>query len=699
MSLENEKGRPAPDGQEGKFTLVQNNDSPSLADLQALCSPFAPYAGLKCWVPWTLIQKSGKAKAGKVPHNGQHGLSTNDPSDWCTLPEALATASEWGLSGVGIVLTGGITVDNQRLVGLDFDDVGEAFELPFSTYSERSPSGKGVRAFVTVPAEWAASRQDNGRGHYPNCDHCEVYLGSGGRFLTVTGDAIESRPFAELKGSDLSRLDALLKKAEKIPAAVSMPSSDQAGAVIDLNAYPLTNEHRALIEGKIPQGQRSEVFASLILMLAENGASKADVYATCMQTPGLLEYLSKHPGKEEQFAQDEIDRLFGKAVTPRLGEICEAFKNHFPPTAAENTSTIPDDYFEDIGAEEAKPVGWLIRSYFEANAVMLMFGPYGCFKTFIALDVAVSVATGLPWHGHAVSRSGTVIYLCGEGKNNIRRRVSGLCRERNLDMKTLKIKLVRITQDLTDEQCTARLKAAIGTLSEPPALIIVDTLARHFGSGNENATEDMNRFINHIDHVRGEASVLIVHHSGHEKPDRPRGASSLPSGMDAIYQIKREEKGQCTRLHAAKMKDAQYPPDLFLQTKIVNLPFEEEDGTPATTVVLEDSEDQRAVRQEVLYQRYPDLKSRKSYLPQLLEKIHDNPGTGQVKLAALVGKSPDTINTVVKLLKGYGLMDARWLTQAGIDAAAALLPHRADIIFTALKGASQGIRFMQNETE
>ncbi|MBS4163217.1 hypothetical protein PRO82_000515 [Candidatus Protochlamydia amoebophila] len=53
-----------------------------------------------------------------------------------------------------------------------------------------------------------------------------------------------------------------------------------------------------------------------------------------------------------------------------------------------------------------------------------------------------------------------------------------------------------------------------------PALIVIDTLARNFGGGDENKTQDMNKFIFSIDmYIRLPFSccVLIVYHTGHNE--------------------------------------------------------------------------------------------------------------------------------------------------------------------------------------
>lgn len=61
---------------------------------------FQQLAALPRWVSWHL--KLNGNKLDKIPHNGQHGLSTSEPNDWLPLINAQTLVAEWyGLAGVG----------------------------------------------------------------------------------------------------------------------------------------------------------------------------------------------------------------------------------------------------------------------------------------------------------------------------------------------------------------------------------------------------------------------------------------------------------------------------------------------------------------------------------------------------------------------------------------------------------------------
>src|ERR687883_1735228 len=57
-----------------------------------------------------------------------------------------------------------------------------------------------------------------------------------------------------------------------------------------------------------------------------------------------------------------------------------------------------------------------------ATPLALLAGPEGTFKSFVALDLALSVAGGRPWQEHPVHQ-GPVVYISAEGSAGLRNRL------------------------------------------------------------------------------------------------------------------------------------------------------------------------------------------------------------------------------------------------------------------------------------
>jgi RecA-family ATPase len=59
---------------------------------------------------------------------------------------------------------------------------------------------------------------------------------------------------------------------------------------------------------------------------------------------------------------------------------------------------------------------WLIEGLFEVNSLVMVAGPPGNFKSFLAIDWVLSMAVGRKWHTRPTCPS-KVLYCLGEGKS------------------------------------------------------------------------------------------------------------------------------------------------------------------------------------------------------------------------------------------------------------------------------------------
>lgn len=237
-----------------------------------------------------------------------------------------------------------------------------------------------------------------------------------------------------------------------------------------------------------------------------------------------------------------------------------------------------------------KPPAWLARHYLEANALSVLFGEPGAGKSFLALDLGLSIATGTTWHGNRVKQT-PVVYLCGEGWGGLQRRMHAWRDWHQVDWRAAPFALTKRAIPLGNKQAAEALKrdvdAIIERLGDAPGLFIVDTLARNFGAGDENSTKDMSLFIDHVGAYLMEAykaGVMLVHHTGHGDKQRARGSSSLKGAVDAEYFVTKGEGG-FVELSGLKMKDAILPQTLYFSMRVVDLNIRDEDGEAITSVV------------------------------------------------------------------------------------------------------------------
>ncbi len=209
-----------------------------------------------------------------------------------------------------------------------------------------------------------------------------------------------------------------------------------------------------------------------------------------------------------------------------------------------------------------KAIEWIIEGYVESDGLGMLYGPSGGGKSFVAVSMACSVATGTPWFGCPV-KQGAVFYIAGEGHQGLARRFAAWSKATGIKIgKDTPLFKSNHAVQMLDPDAPAKLMAEIRRMiadtGQIPALIIIDTLARNFGDGDENKQQDANRFIEAMDEIRREfhSHNLVVHHSGHEM-DRARGSSAFKAAMDQEFQVK--GSGGILELKVTKMKDAEMP--------------------------------------------------------------------------------------------------------------------------------------------
>lgn len=227
------------------------------------------------------------------------------------------------------------------------------------------------------------------------------------------------------------------------------------------------------------------------------------------------------------------------------------------PPAVPTLSAAPTDLFallSDDDLDRLPPPSWLIDGMVPASAFAVLFGPSGHGKTFLALDWAYCVATGLPWYGRA-TRPGYVVYVAAEGHSGLRLRRDAWKQARAVDQ-VERMRFLPQAVNLLDKGVQDRLRRTIAALPEKPALIVVDTVARTMVGGDENTARDVGLFIDACDKLRSEfgATVLPVHHTGKDG-DAERGSSALRGAADAMAKLAPEGAG--LRLTCEKQKDAE----------------------------------------------------------------------------------------------------------------------------------------------
>lgn len=240
---------------------------------------------------------------------------------------------------------------------------------------------------------------------------------------------------------------------------------------------------------------------------------------------------------------------------------------------------------------ELTEIKWVVDDYIEADSLAQVFGDPGGGKSFVAIDLACCVATGKPWHGHDV-KQGSVFYIAGEGHNGLARRLKAWQIGNGTSLAGVPLYKSHRAAQLYDATEAAVVAESIKQLSAEanciPSMIVIDTLARNHG-GDENSTQDMNAFIQHLDvYLRQpwKCCVMVVHHSGVADKDRSRGSTALKGALDAEYKCQLDSGTKTIAFESKKMKDAEMPSSKNFQITQVDLPINNKNGMPVKGAYL-----------------------------------------------------------------------------------------------------------------
>lgn len=205
---------------------------------------------------------------------------------------------------------------------------------------------------------------------------------------------------------------------------------------------------------------------------------------------------------------------------------------------------------------------FLVDGIIEDATTGALIGESTAGKSFVAIGLACSSATGTPFAGHATVRAGVVIYAAGEGHHGIPRRVAAWQEHSGVTIPAGRFYLTRgrLEIDAAGARRLAEEVAEITNQAGPPVLLVVDTLARSMPAGSdENSVADIMEFMNAIDSLRDRfgCTVVIVHHSGHaaEAQGRARGSSAFRAALDFEILVDKRKM----QLRWTKTKDAEIP--------------------------------------------------------------------------------------------------------------------------------------------
>lgn len=468
--------------------------------------------------------------------------------------------AEYPESNIGVA-TGGDTL----VIDVDVKD-GKGGEASLARLTEEYglPSGKRVRTptgglhiYLKKPAAVAIGNSANTL--MPGID-----IRAERGFVVAEGSTIDGVEYKAVGGTLDSCPDDLL---QKLARGYRAQKTNDIGTTLDKQHNIDAAEHwlqtkaRLALEGDAGDHTTFSVAAEL----RARGVSEAvaldlmlnhwndrccppwDAQSLALKVANAFQYGQGAPGYktiEADFGEfDEIDL----GTPPSLERIVAA---QAAPRQEPGKRVVTFKTLQEM--RDAPRPQWLVEGVVQEGTSALIFGKSNTFKSFAAIDIALSVASGRPWHGHE-AQQGKVLYVATEGAFGVgQQRLPGWLNYHDVPQEIGDTHVYMLTEDMlldVAEDANALIEAinTIGGIK----LVVLDIFG---GTTNGTETEDTTakawtRNVQHIIKETGSA-VLTVAHTGWGDSTRARMHTHFWGSFDTRLKMERVEAEGAQTLYA-----------------------------------------------------------------------------------------------------------------------------------------------------
>ncbi|GGY81990.1 AAA family ATPase [Marinobacter zhanjiangensis] len=475
------------------------------------------------WILWQYKQRPGESKPDKVPatQDGRNLTEYTEGNGHMAFQDAVkAYQSSRTASGIGFVV-----MPSDGVIGIDMDnclnpETGEVADWAsqhveaLNTYTEISPSGTGLRSFVSGEIK---------PGHMSKEGNREIY--TQGRFLTITG---------MVYGEGCTKLPERREAVSQYLEAMRVDREAKKGATG-------TNDNSGTANGgQIVDGNRDVALTSLAGTLRRQGFKENEIEAALQEI-------------NRSRCQPPLDSAQVSKIARSVGRYDAA--NDFTDMATN------DDPFDleaakvgDLLDTDPPERRWLVSDRLPLGIVGLLAAAGGTGKSMATLQLAVSVCTGLDWLEMPIGESGPVLMFSAEDdREELHRRLKAVVAMYGdtvdpfesaafLPHKAAIAERLHIFDRVgMDNRLTAKIngelhrtafaRRVIEVAGQVPdcKLIVLDPLAR-FDGGEPNDNSDTTRLIECAEEIRKAtgATVLLPHHVN------KASLKDNASGMEAV---------------------------------------------------------------------------------------------------------------------------------------------------------------------
>ncbi len=264
---------------------------------------------------------------------------------------------------------------------------------------------------------------------------------------------------------------------------------------------------------------------------------------------------------------------------------------------------------------------YIVEDAIPEQGLVMIYGPYGAHKTFVAIDLLMAVAAGKPWMGLEVTEPGEVVYATPEGVSGFKWRVMAWAKQHgeNTGLLVRNVNFLPRMPMFGDLEQVQGLHDLLRGIR--PKILVLDTMAHAMAGMDENTQKDAGLFISRVMMLKREldCTVVIIHHTGKDESRGARGASGIPAACDTVFEIT-NPAANVVQVEMKKQKDGErwQKPRFYKVVRGERSLALEYDASPPVT--------DRAI----VHEQYADA------LKTVLTTSNVNPPLGNTKLAEYI---------------------------------------------------------------
>ncbi len=269
---------------------------------------------------------------------------------------------------------------------------------------------------------------------------------------------------------------------------------------------------------------------------------------------------------------------------------CKTAITHFPILKATELEVLPPEH------------QWLVRDVWALNAIGIIGGPPKACKSFFALDLAISVASGSPCLDRfPIDAPGpALVYFAEDSQPIVRSRVEALCRHRDIALSQLDLHIITAPSLRIDlEQDKRGLIEAIEQTK--PRILLLDPFVR-LHRLCENDAREMSGLLGFLRELqrRHNVAVALVHHASKRYRSQPgfglRGSGDIYAVGDSNAYLARRDEGKL--LLTLEHRAGPAPKPLSLRLAATTNPHLE---------IIGPNDEEQADQPKTIYQAVTDL--------------------------------------------------------------------------------------------